>query len=84
MKFFAFLSILAIFLLSLIFGHVNSEPASGEGREPICDVNASLRCPRIYDPVCGSDKRTYDNECLLCAERQRKKVNIRIAKKGSC
>ncbi|XP_073476647.1 serine protease inhibitor Kazal-type 1-like [Aquarana catesbeiana] len=83
MKFFAFLSILAIVVLSLIFGLVNSEPA-GEEREPVCDVNASLRCPKIYDPVCGSDKRTYDNECLLCAERQRKKVNIRITKDGSC
>ncbi|KAM5172347.1 serine protease inhibitor Kazal-type 1-like [Mantella aurantiaca] len=84
MKFFTFPSILMIVLLCLLFDTVNTETASGEEREPVCDVNATMRCPRIYEPVCGSDKRTYDNECLLCRERQKRKVSIRITKNGRC
>ncbi len=35
-------------------------------------------CPKIYDPVCGIDGNTYDNECI--AESK----NIQVSYKGQC
>ncbi|XP_017115561.1 serine protease inhibitor Kazal-type 1-like [Drosophila elegans] len=41
-------------------------------------------CPRIYDPVCGSNSITYSNQCVLeCIAKVLGRV-ITVAKKGKC
>ncbi|XP_068128939.1 serine protease inhibitor Kazal-type 1-like [Hyperolius riggenbachi] len=83
MKILVILPMLLAVFLCLLFGSTNSESASDKGIEPNC-VGPIARCPRNYDPVCGSDQHTYDNECLLCVEKMRKNMNIRITRRGKC
>ncbi|XP_051716671.1 ovoinhibitor-like isoform X4 [Ctenopharyngodon idella] len=57
---------------------------SDGAREPNCKPNPSNVCPRIYKPVCGSDEKTYSNECELCVANKASKTKILIEKQGEC
>jgi len=50
-----------------------------EGDEDTAEVErGDCMCPEIYAPVCGSDDKTYDNECELeCA-------GAKLKDKGPC
>uniref|UniRef100_A0A668AW22 Serine peptidase inhibitor, Kazal type 2, tandem duplicate 1 n=1 Tax=Myripristis murdjan TaxID=586833 RepID=A0A668AW22_9TELE len=41
-------------------------------------------CPRMYDPVCGTDGKTYANECMLCFLNSENNVNVKIWHDGKC
>ncbi|CAB4028790.1 agrin-like isoform X1, partial [Paramuricea clavata] len=41
-------------------------------------------CPNVFSPQCGSDGKTYQNECSLKRESCDKQVMILIAKNGPC
>ncbi|ROL55537.1 Ovoinhibitor [Anabarilius grahami] len=53
-------------------------------QQPNCKPYPSKICPLIYKPVCGSDGKTYSNECMLCAANQASKTKILIQKQGEC
>ncbi|XP_064122457.1 serine protease inhibitor dipetalogastin-like [Macrobrachium nipponense] len=40
-----------------------SDGECGGGRNPLC--KQTLFCPSIYQPVCGNNGQTYDNECVF-------------------
>ena len=46
----------------------------------MCDI----KCTREFKQVCGSDGRTYNNECLLNRAKCVKRLFIRVASQGAC
>ncbi|XP_073676121.1 serine protease inhibitor Kazal-type 1-like [Garra rufa] len=51
--------------------------------KPNCKYSSNI-CPMIYLPVCGTNGKTYNNECELCAAAKTSKTKILIRKQGHC
>lgn len=49
---------------------------------PSCECNEI--CTADYTPVCGSDGRTYPNECGLEVEACKTEKNLTVVKQGEC
>ena len=45
-----------------------------------CDIN----CSADYSPVCGSNGKTYANECIMKVEACLQKKTIAVTKQGKC
>lgn len=43
-----------------------------------------LVCPTIHDPVCGTDDKTYSNECFMKSKTCEEKNNVSVAHEGEC
>lgn len=53
----------------------------------VYEEEAQCMCPRNYSPVCGTDDRTYSNECVFkCIQAKLRRDNIRLELKsnGEC
>ena len=51
-------------------------------RNPICRCNAI--CEDDLKPVCGSDGKTYTNDCFLRVEACKARRSLRIVHSGQC
>ncbi|XP_043970569.1 serine protease inhibitor Kazal-type 1-like [Gambusia affinis] len=55
-----------------------------DNRKAVCADPRIWTCTLTVRPVCGSNGKTYGNECLLCKEQRETKQKIFIAKDGHC
>ncbi|XP_053149602.1 ovomucoid-like isoform X10 [Hemicordylus capensis] len=86
-------SLLIFFLYSdVVFG---AEPTQGDREKRFtswadtyykidCSIFNSNNCPRLYQPVCGSDGKTYDNLCVFCNTILRSNGSLVLRYLGEC
>ncbi|XP_054541374.1 double-headed protease inhibitor, submandibular gland-like [Pan troglodytes] len=41
-------------------------------------------CPRDWRPICGTDQKTYSNECMFCMQNQDQELQLRKLHEGKC
>ncbi len=47
-------------------------------------VECFAKCTREFKPVCGSNGKTYSNECLLEREKCLQRIFVEVASVGPC
>jgi len=61
--------------------HYSQCVSYNDGRtECVCDD----QCPKVEEPVCGTDGRDYTNECVLKATACRENRDVAVSDTGLC
>ncbi|XP_078533661.1 trypsin inhibitor ClTI-1-like [Lissotriton helveticus] len=74
---------LLLFGLTLSAGIFSIAEVAG-GKPPHCEDYGLPGCPKNLNPVCGTDGKTYSNECLLCEAVKNTNKDLQIEKQGNC
>ncbi|XP_014708059.1 serine protease inhibitor Kazal-type 9 [Equus asinus] len=82
----AFVLLLALALTTIF----NTECAKPRGQQADCSKYRKLppgeerMCYEIYAPICGSDGKTYDNDCFFCSEVVKTDHKLKFVHFGRC
>ncbi|XP_068726553.1 zona pellucida sperm-binding protein 3 receptor-like isoform X1 [Montipora capricornis] len=57
---------------------------NNSGNNTECKCRENRECLRKYQPICGSDAKTYNNECIMKATACREKRSIKKIANGRC
>ncbi|XP_043844809.1 serine protease inhibitor Kazal-type 1-like [Dromiciops gliroides] len=73
-----------VLLLSLaLCCFLDAARAEDKAQDANCE-KYTANCTKEYHPVCGTDGKTYGNECVLCHENKKRGTHVRIKKSGQC
>lgn len=80
--------LICIFVLATCCSAARLVRQTKELKEPVCEEQMRIGCPRIYAPVCGNDSKTYSNLCTMCdasyTQSAQGKPNITYQHSGEC
>jgi len=66
-----------LFSLVVVFGFASAFPQQNQ-------QECFAKCTREFKPVCGSNGKTYSNECLLEREKCLQRIFVEVASVGPC
>uniref|UniRef100_A0A8B9KZ11 Trypsin inhibitor ClTI-1-like n=1 Tax=Astyanax mexicanus TaxID=7994 RepID=A0A8B9KZ11_ASTMX len=75
---------LGLLLCVVALSGAASVRVSVKAGEPNCEIYLLPICTREFIPACGSDGKTYSNECMLCLENMEKRSSVSIFRSGTC
>ncbi|OCT59226.1 trypsin inhibitor ClTI-1 [Xenopus laevis] len=59
-------------------------PEMKAARDAQCEMYQLPGCSKDYDPLCGTDGKTYANECMLCYLTKGNVQKVQVEAKGEC